>query len=408
MALLRSDPASIVAHIGLLLGLVLLGGLGCSSDATGSNDPVDPVDPGDVQPIEIVFAVTVPDDTPLDDSVYVTGDFQGWVPDAAASQLRRRSDGVYTATLTFTPRETVRFRFIRGDWPRVEVAADGFSIEDRTYVPNPSDEGQEVSFTVQAWADLAWPRATRAGRIEIWRPAAWPDRRVWTYLPPGYATSTDRYPVLYMLDGQNVFDLGTSFAGEWNVDETCEQLITTQQMRPLIVVAIDNGSEDRIAEYTPTADPTFGGGQGDAHLDRIIDDVKAEVDVRFRTLTGPETTGVAGSSLGGLMALYAAYTRGGTFGRAAALSPSLWWADRWIIDFIGARAKFEGPVYMDMGTLESGQGIADLRAMAEVLRSQGFVDEADLWVFEDPAGAHNELAWRRRFPDALRRLFPIP
>src|SRR5262249_10569905 len=150
-------------------------------------------------------------------------------------------------------------------------------------------------------------------------------RRFWVYLPPGYHDSSARYPVLYMLDGQNVFDRLTSFVGEWKVDETLERMIPAGEVAPIIVVAIDNGGTARIGEYTPWSDPGDGGGAGAAHLTAIADVLVPHIDATYRTQTGPTHTGIAGSSLGGLMALYATYARPDRFGRNAALSPSIWW-----------------------------------------------------------------------------------
>ena len=375
-------------------GLILTVACSCGSSQQ-DNEPPAP------QPVDVTFVVTVPNDTPEADTVSVMGSFTDW----QSTALTRRADGRHVGTFTLMTMEAASFRFTRGAWERVEMTSDGFSVDDRQLMVAPTDDDTEVELTVSAWADRLWPRASRSGRIEIWRPTAWPDRRVWTYLPPGYATSTARYPVLYMLDGQNVFDAGTSFVGEWNVDETIERLIRDQEIKPIIVVAVDNAGAQRIDEYTPVAVQQTG-GDGGPHLDRIVADVKSEVDQRFRTLTGRDDTAMSGSSLGGLMSLYAAYARPEVFGAVAALSPSIWWGDRWIVDYIEAQAKYDGRIYMDMGTLEQGSAIADLRAMAQVLRAQGFVDEQDLVVVEAAGAGHNEAAWRGRVPDILRLLYP--
>ena len=367
--------------------------------------------PEPAQTVEVTFAVRVPDDTSTDDAVFLTGDWMGWRVDAPDFALERRAND-YAIQLQLEANRPIEFTFTRGAWRTVESSPDGFTVDPRAWTPSAEDDGQQIEWTVEAWADLAISGSTRSGRIQVWRLDDWPSpgrsRRIWTYLPPGYATNEARFPVLYMFDGQNVFDRATSFAGEWGVDETCEALIKDGALAPLIVVAIDNGGAARLDEYTPVRDPEFNGGSGgggEAYL-RALDRVRDEVNARYRTQPGPETTAIAGSSLGGLMALYAGYHRPEVFGRVAALSPSIWWADRWIVDYIESKTKPGGPIYIDMGGQESANALTDLRTLADALREQGFVDDTDLWVVEDPQGGHNEPSWRRRFGDVVTRLFP--
>lgn len=157
-------------------------------------------------------------------------------------------------------------------------------------------------------------------------------RRIWVYLPPGYAASDRRYPVLYMHDGQNVFDAATSYAGEWGVDEALDSLAAAGDPG-IIVVAIDNGPE-RIAEYSPWTHPRAGGGQGDAYVDFLANTLKPWVDARYRTRPGPQHTGIMGSSMGGLISLAAAFRMPDVFGQIGVFSPSLWFSDS---AFVAAR-----------------------------------------------------------------------
>ena len=213
-----------------------------------------------------------------------------------------------------------------------------------------------------------------------------------------------------MLDGQNVFDAFTSFGGvEWGVDEALEAAIPLGEVEPMIVVAVDNGGGQRIDEYTPWADSSVGGGgAADAHLAAIVDVLMPYVDANYRTMIGAENTGISGSSLGGLMTLYATYARPEMFGRNAALSPSIWWDSQHIVSYSESSTKPASHVWMDMGTAESASAIGDLHAMRDVMVAQGFVLGVDLEVVEDPGAGHNEAAWARRFPDVLRFLFPGP
>jgi pullulanase len=348
--------------------------------------------------------VTAPSSTPPGDPIYIAGDFQGWNPGDPAYELADLGGLVYEITLDLTVGGTIEFKFTRGSWGTVEKGPNGEEIPNRSH----SVTGAEtLELTVANWADL--PVSTITGDVTTHTvPGFLGGRRVWVYLPPGYHERAEqRYPVLYMLDGQNVFDQATSYAGEWEVDESCETLIAAESMSPIIVVAVDNGGLDRIYEYTPWYDPGYGdGGGGESHLQEFINVLKPWVDANYRTLVSPQTTGLAGSSLGGLMSLYAAYAHPEVFGRIGALSPSIWWNDDELLSYAGGQPKPASKVYMDMGTLEGG--IDDLRAMRDVMVGQGFVLGEDLMVVEDEGGQHNEWYWAQRFPTALQFLFPPP
>jgi predicted alpha/beta superfamily hydrolase len=177
----------------------------------------------------------------------------------------------------------------------------------------------------------------------------------------------------------------------------------------MIVVAVDNGGGARIDEYTPWVDTGVGaGGMADAHLDAIRNVLIPYVDATYRTLTGPSNTGISGSSLGGLLTLYATYAHPDVFGRNGALSPSIWWDDREVLTFAAASAKPPSIVWMDIGTGESASAVTNVEDMRDLMVGQGFVLGTDLQVYVDPGAGHDEAAWASRFPDVLRFLFPGP
>jgi hypothetical protein len=159
----------------------------------------------------------------------------------------------------------------------------------------------------------------------LWSPQLFNERDLYVYLPRGYGESGQRYPVLYMQDGQNLFDDALSFAGEWHLDEALEN---DPALPPCIVVGIPNTGPRRLDEYTPFMDAKHGGGDGERYLDFLVETVKPLIDADFDTLPDPENTGIGGSSLGGLISLYGFFARPGTFGFAAVMSPSIWFADR--------------------------------------------------------------------------------
>jgi predicted alpha/beta superfamily hydrolase len=224
-------------------------------------------------------------------------------------------------------------------------------------------------------------------------------RDVYVCLPPAYARSTRRFPVLYMQDGQNLFDPARSFAGSWRVDLAMDAM--WRRSSQAIVVGIPNMGPQRIAEYSPWVDAKNGGGRGDAYLDFVADEVKPLIDARYRTLPARAHTGIAGSSMGALLALYAFFARQDVFGFAGILSPSLWFADGAAFPYIEARQPPAGRVYLDVGGREGPRTSVNARLLRDMLVSKGYTLGRDLKWVEDPDGEHNEAAWGRRFRAAL-------
>lgn len=236
-------------------------------------------------------------------------------------------------------------------------------------------------------------------------------RRVWIYLPPGYAGSSARYPVLYMHDGQNVFDAATSFAGEWGVDETLDRLRAGGDPG-VIVVAVDNDGAHRMDEYDPwkAADPKLGGGEGDAYVDFLVHTLKPYIDRHYRTLPDREHTGIMGSSMGGLISLYAALEHPDVFGRAGIFSCACWVVKRQVLALTRRAAGMRSPprLYFVAGGRETpdGQQARDQREVVDSLVAAG-IPAAALRARVAPDGEHREWFWRREFGAAYRWLFGV-
>jgi predicted alpha/beta superfamily hydrolase len=239
------------------------------------------------------------------------------------------------------------------------------------------------------------------------------DRDIIVYLPPSYRrTRIKRYPVLYMHDGQNLFDGATSFVPgkEWGVDETAQRLIKARQIKPLIIVGIYNTGLDRVDEYTPTRDETKKmGGDAASYGRMIVEELKPFIDSKYRTLADRENTGLAGSSLGGLVTLCLGLNYPEVFSKLAALSPSAWWDNRVITRVIDSLPqKPDLKVYLDMGTAEgrNGEAVRDAAAVRDALVNKGWSVDKDLKYYEANGGVHDEAAWATRVEPVLRFLFP--
>lgn len=238
--------------------------------------------------------------------------------------------------------------------------------------------------------------------------------RVW--LPPGYdnaENSAKRYPVLYLNDAQNLFEPSTSFTGvEWQVDETAERLIQEGQIPPMIIVGIDNAGKDRFREYMPhrSLNPMMLRVQGNRYPNFLIKEVMPFVARNYRVASGPENTGLGGSSLGALISLYTVAVHPGWFGRLLIESPSLWASNRQMIKESRAVKQWPERIFLATGTAEAGREdrdrsvVDDVREMAGIFRRAGLDDRRLKLVIEEGA-THHESAWARRFPDALSFLF---
>jgi predicted alpha/beta superfamily hydrolase len=233
-------------------------------------------------------------------------------------------------------------------------------------------------------------------------------RTIRVLLPPSYhENSLKTYPVLYMHDGQNLFTAATSsFGVEWQVDETSEAMIYQGQMQEAIIVGMDNTGGARISEYTPTVDSTYGGGNGDAYLDFIENELMPYIESSYRAKTGAENTLMMGSSLGGLISFYAGWTRSETYGRGAGMSSSFWWDNE---EMAAVVAAYNGPLkpvdfYIDIGANEGS--VAATNNMANTLLSQGYVQGANMYYYYDSNGSHTESSWRNRLTIPLQYLLP--
>ena len=233
-------------------------------------------------------------------------------------------------------------------------------------------------------------------------------RDLTVYLPPGYEQGPDPLPVLYMHDGQNLFEPDRAHVRgqHWRAGETLDELIAERLVPPLLIVGMDNTGTSRIHEYTPTKDSRLGGGLAGRYGRFIVEEVKPFIDRTYRTRTDAAGSALAGSSLGALVSLYIGFTHPGVFGSLAAMSPSVWWDRRMILSTI-RRTRPRPPlrIWTDMGTAEGRRALDDARMLKAALVGAGWTAGADLHYAEYEGATHSESAWAARFGAVVRWLF---
>lgn len=362
-----------------------------------------------VNPQHRLVRVAVPASTPGQATIFVAGTFNNWHPADSAYLLTKNKQGSYEFLLPATD-GSAEFKFTRGSWQTVETDEQGREVANR------SVSGQQAGahvLEVKGWKDMFAPSrevSTAAPNVQVpdslfYMPQLNRNRQIRIYLPPGYASSSERYPVLYMHDGQNLFDKATSFSGEWGLDETLNQLTEAGKTAGVIVVGIDNGGDFRIAEYSPWKNKAHGGGEGAAYLQFIVETLKPYIDQRYRTLPQQQHTGLAGSSLGGLISLYGAVTYPNVFGKIGVFSPAFWFNPE-IFDY--TRRNFSPATaqefYFVASRQESETMVPLMQQMQQLLLERGVAPE-NIGYSATEDGAHKEWFWQREFPAVFLWLF---
>jgi predicted alpha/beta superfamily hydrolase len=352
-----------------------------------------------------IKVTSIPENTPEEATIYIAGTMNNWNPKATGYILTKNTDRTYS--ITFTPAVgTVKFKFTRGSWDTVEGTAQGSFIPDRTTTYSGSPKTIEV--TIAGWEGQTNNISTATPQVQILSDTFYMKslnrkRRIWLYLPKEYANTSKSYPVIYAHDGQNLFDKKTSFAAEWGIDEALDSMYLKGD-EGAIIVGIDNGGSERLNEYSPWVNSQYGGGQGDAYLDFIVQELKPFIDQNYRTLRGPDHTGIMGSSMGGLISFYAGLKHPEVFGRIGALSTSYWFSSSSY-----TYPKLQKPsagtyIYMIAGDKEGGNQTGDMNKIYQILLQEGMKNE-QIFKENHADGQHSEWYWRREFPKMYKWLF---
>ena len=336
--------------------------------------------------------------THVEDTIFIAGSFNNWNPGHENYALTKKNDTILI-DITGLGKNIYPFKFTRGSWQRTETGSDGKDIENRI-IQLESDT--TIEYAIAGWKDdfaETIKQHTVSSNVRIvdtafFIPQLYRTRRIWIYLPPDYHGGKKKYPVLYMHDGQNLFDDYTSGFGEWGVDECLDSLINKGKPA-CIVVGIDNGPK-RVNEYNPYDYEEFGKGEGEEYVQFMVETLKPFIDKHYRTLTSKENTFIAGSSLGGLISYYAMLRYPETFGKGGMFSPSFWIAPKIneLTDSLGNKLK--GQFFFEAGELEGGSMIPNIKIITDKL---GENSSAFIYSVIDPEGRHKEFTWRKWFEE---------
>lgn len=347
--------------------------------------------------------------TPHDNRpVYLTGSFCKWLPDLEEYRMTMVSPGNYRYQF---PEDLelpypLEYKYTRGGWNQVELDRAGRPYGNRTIKAGTmlvKDQVIRWQTDITSKADLSPIVETVSEDFEI-KPIS-RTRRVRVLLPHEYYDNPDqRYPVLYMTDGQNLFGQGLE-PGNWEIDRSLS-VLAREHKAGVIIVAVDHGEEDRVQELSPYDNVRFGKGYGAKFLQFIAGPLKTHIDAKYRTKTDRLNTGIGGSSVGGLLSIYAALMFPQTFGKFLVFSPALWISEKIYFDAIHFFEPFEARIYLYAGGKESAHMIPNVNKLKDTLETQSFgYSRVKIKSAVDARGEHDERQWSKEFPKAFEWLF---
>jgi predicted alpha/beta superfamily hydrolase len=359
---------------------------------------------------QVTLRITsIPANTPANTTIYLAGSINNWNPMSA--QYIMQSDGLGAWQIVIPEGTgTVEYKFTRGSWPTVEGNASGGFLPNRSFAftGNP----QTINLTIQSWEDIAGSggNSTAAANVQIlsqnfFMPQLNRSRKIWLYLPPDYQTTTKTYPVLYMQDGQNLFDNLTSFSGEWQIDETLNTL-HAQGNYGAIVVGIENGGAERLNEYSPWNNPQYGGGQGDLYMQFVGETLKPFIDANFRTKPQPQYNALIGSSMGAFISTYGGVKYPNLFSKIGIFSPAFWFSLTNMSSYITSSTNdlTDLRMYFVAGQNESSTMVNNSNTIKNNFLAEG-VAASNILTKYDSYGTHTESYWRGEFSAAYLWLF---
>ncbi len=354
---------------------------------------------------KLIIELSTPDLS--DRPVYLTGNFNNWATNDERYRMMRVGPGRYEYTFTDADAlpKTIEYKFVRGSWEDEELDRYGNARPNRRCKSNAG----HIAVRVPRWRSggLAYNPAFLP-KIEVISehfeiPQLIKTRRIAALLPYNYYETDRRYPVLYLQDGQNLFDDYAPF-GNWAVDKKLA-LMAEKGQGDIIIVSIDHAEHERIAEFTPSMKTRLGSGDGKKYVRFLADTLKPFVDKKFRTLPDRDHTGIGGSSMGGLISIYAGLMYPEVYSRLMIFSPSLWVAPNLHAQVDDFPDPYETRIYLYGGQKEGAGVVPAILRFKQAIEKQGLSDNVVFQLSIDPKGQHNEARWGEEFPKAVEWLF---
>lgn len=337
-----------------------------------------------------------------EDTLFIAGNFNGWNPHDNSTMMLPNKQGMYQANLVLKTNQQIEWKVTRGIWAKVEVDLNGSDIPNR--INNIKGKFLQT-ISVKAWKDdfsSKQKQHTASPQVHVMDTAfnlkvLGRKRKVWIYLPKDYLLSHKKYPVLYMHDGQNLFDIFTSGYGEWGLDETLDSIYDATH-KSMIVIGIDNLSEKRLQEYNPYDEKGYGKGEGKLYIQSLVQDLKPFVDKHYRTLADAANTTIAGSSMGGIISMWAVMQYPTTFGNAGIFSPAFWIAPQFKSDVTLKMKNNKSKLFFYCGESESKTMESNMDTIINEIK---VVSKSLIKIEIAPNGQHNEEAWHSVLPKFL-------
>ena len=330
--------------------------------------------------------------------IFITGSFNNWNPGEAKYILQKSDSNKWQILLKDIPEGTFSYKFTQGQWDTEEVTATGENTGNHTIE---IEKDYSLQINIFGWKNKPSPpkKHTASKNVHQLTDSFYISqlaryRKIAVYLPANYSSSKNNYPVLYMHDGQNLFDEYYAPFGEWGIDKALDTL-QKQTGKYAIVVAIDNGNENRITEYNFEDNKKYGTAEGKQYVDFLVSTLKPFIDKKYRTKKSKKNTAIAGSSLGGLISTYAVLKYPKTFGTAGIFSPAYWIAPS--IDSLtkSISKKTANRFWFYAGEKESNEMVPDMENVKNNIKKN---PRNDFLFNLDVTGAHNEQTWRKWFP----------
>lgn len=354
---------------------------------------------------QITFRITkLPANTEETAKLYLASNINGWKADDSQFEFKKNAEGFFTLQIP-NQTEKIEFKIAKGSWDFTESDENGNELANRV-LENPS-QVQTIDLEIKSWSKPQEMKHSTTSNVRILSenfkiPQLKTTRKIWIYLPPDYETSKKKYPVIYMHDGQNLFDDFTSFSGEWSVDETLNQIFK-ETGKSAIVIGIDNGGEKRLAEYSPWNNMKYKTtGEGDLYVEFLAKTLKPYIDKTYRTEKQASKTMIIGSSMGGLISMYASAKYPSVFGKAGIFSPAFWFVSKDLNKYLNLNKNNlkNSKFYFVAGKNEDETMAIEIGNVEKLLLNKS-VPTKNIVVKIDEDGTHSESYWKRELKASL-------